>query len=455
MTRKIFLFTLRQRIISKGWKTATALIAALCLLLPPAIMLLCDQSDDSETKRIAISDVYVADQTGSDAFHFATLNFYAAAMQQDAYSRISYHDCTSREEAMGMAGDSDQTSLALILETIDGNFSADVVLPDDSPLSMDDAEGYRDFLEQAMPLVVLYKSGISISDLASMNGISYEYSYYTGDGGEEALVSGDGATSSQNLDATVKDVLSFVLPFVNIMLLYFLILFYGQGTANCVVMEKASKLMDTFLLSVRPESMVVGKVLAQAFCCILQVSIWVVSLIGGFALGIHLVEALNPATTLPIIAMFDSLGLLAGIFTPANILFFILFLAAGLLLYLALASIGGAVAGKQEDLNMTNVLFTMVLVISFLATLGFSGNMEQLSSASILDWIPFTSILIVPSHLLLGALSLWEAIGSLAVAVITALLIMVIAGRIYKAMALYKGNIPNAKQVVSMIFPKR
>ena len=86
---------------------------------------------------------------------------------------------------------------------------------------------------------------------------------------------------------------------------------------------------------------------------------------------------------MPLIQMFGHMGLLSSIFTPVNILFFLLYLAAGLLLYLAIASIGGAIASKQEDLSMTNGIFVIVLLLSFFATLGtgsFSGNFDSASS---------------------------------------------------------------------------
>ena len=41
-------------------------------------------------------------------------------------------------------------------------------------------------------------------------------------------------------------------------------------------------------------------------------------------------------------------------------------IVAGFLLYCALSSIGGAMAGKPEDLSVTNVLFTVILVAKLL-----------------------------------------------------------------------------------------
>lgn len=79
--------------------------------------------------------------------------------------------------------------------------------------------------------------------------------------------------------------------------------------------------MDTMLVSVKPEAMVIGKVLAQAFTCVIQIALWVIGLCGGFAAGIWAVKTINPDTTMPLIQMFGHMGLLSSIFTPVNILF--------------------------------------------------------------------------------------------------------------------------------------
>lgn len=454
--KKVFGFTVRHR-LTKGWKTATLIVMLLCFALPLGIMSFLEFTQKSDTPSAVISNVYTADLTDRNAFDFSVFNMIAKSSGNETFASISYHSFDTDEDALAAAETDTGNALVVVVTSDEDGFHTSVILPEASALSMDDADDYSDFLSQMFSVFAVAKSGASISDLTALGGISYKYSYYESQNGTDTLVSGDDANSEQNADATVKNVLGYMLPYVNIMLLYFLILFYGQGTANCVVLEKSSKLMDTMLVSVKPEAMVIGKVLAQAFTCVIQIALWVIGLWGGFAAGIWAVKTINPDTTMPLIQMFGHMGLLSSIFTPVNILFFLLYLAAGLLLYLAIASIGGAIASKQEDLSMTNGIFVIVLLLSFFATLGtgsFSGNFDSMGSVGILDWIPFTSILVSPSHLLLGSISIAKACGSLAVVVITALLGMALAGRIYKAMSMYKGNIPNAKQLFAMIFSK-
>ena len=46
----------------------------------------------------------------------------------------------------------------------------------------------------------------------------------------------------------IQEILNLLLPYLNCMLLYFLLLFYGQNVGGCIILEKTSKLMDTFLI---------------------------------------------------------------------------------------------------------------------------------------------------------------------------------------------------------------
>ena len=62
-------------------------------------------------------------------------------------------------------------------------------------------------------------------------------------------------TGGQTREGETMGLLSMLLPFASLMLLYFLVLLYGQSTAASVILEKTSKLMDLFLVSVEPGAM--------------------------------------------------------------------------------------------------------------------------------------------------------------------------------------------------------
>jgi len=261
-------------------------------------------------------------------------------------------------------------------------------------------------------------------------------------------------TGGRTGEGQAADVLSMVLPFVSLMLLYFLVLLYGQSTAASVILEKTSKLMDLFLVSVEPTAMVLGKVLATALAGLLQLAVWILSLMGGFAAGGALARQTAPSVTLPLLEVLKGVGRLTGLFSVPAMLEAAGLLLAGFLLYCSLSAIGGSMAGKAEDLSSTNVLFSLVLVASFFCCM-FAGGMDGMtSSARWLDYVPFTAILVTPSRVLLGQTSLMGGLVSLVLVVVCAGALTALAGRVYRLMSLYKGNPPTPRRVLRMLREK-
>ena len=161
----------------------------------------------------------------------------------------------------------------------------------------------------------------------------------------------------------------------------------------------------------------------------------------------------NPGTDMVLIQLVDSFGEFSGMFTASGVVLALLMLASGLLLYCSLAAIGGALAEKPEDLSSTNMLFVMVLIVSFFTTLYAGGTSADVPWDAITwqVWMPFTAILVAPTKILLGAMSIPEAVGSLGIVVASATLITMFAGKIYKSMSLYKGNPPSPKKIIEMM----
>ena len=243
-----------------------------------------------------------------------------------------------------------------------------------------------------------------------------------------------------------------ILPYVNIMLLYFLVLYYGQSSANSVILEKTSKLMDSFLVAVKPESMIFGKVLAEWTAALIQFGTWVLALVGGFSAGTFLVKAINPDSTMGILRLFDFLGGVTKMFALPEVLVAILMIAAGFFLYCCLAAICASFASKPEELAGTLSIFSILLVVSMLVTIraGFM-NGEMAEGAKWFDFFPFTAILITPSRVLLGTVSFGTGLLSLAVILALSVIFILIAGRVYRAMSLYRGKIPKLPQILAML----
>jgi ABC-2 type transport system permease protein len=165
-------------------------------------------------------------------------------------------------------------------------------------------------------------------------------------------------------------------------------------------MEKSSKLMESMLVAVNPVAIILGKLFAITLTGVIQIISWLGSLGLSFVIGNYGVKAINPDSTMEIIEMFKMLReLTEGMFSPMNCILAAVFIILGMLLYCSLAGIGGAMASKAEDLSSANMMFTLVLVVWFLATI-YGGGMEGTANP-VMDWIPFTAVMVTPANALL------------------------------------------------------
>ena len=460
---KIFAFTFERQVKSTGYLVGTIVFALLCFLLPAGIMAAVEYfggDSDSAVETAAVSPVqtvYVADETDGAA----DWNLLTQA-ESETFGGISYITCGSLEEADAQAGQ-EEHSLILLLEEAkkiaqenalsqvsngsQNGYQMHLLLPDNTSLSEGDAGDLESFLQANFQIILLQKSGI---DPAAAAELLVPAATEVTTVGEEALSETEAALES------MREVLGMLLPYLNIMILYFLVLFYGQGVANNVIMEKTSKLMDTFLVAVKPTAMVFGKVLAVTAASMLQFVIVAASLIGGFAAGSALVRMINQDSDMLLLLFFDSLSEFQGVMTVPGILLAVVMMVSGFFLYCSLSAIGGSAAGKPEDLSSTNVVFTTVLIVSFLAALyaGGIGSMDSGAFAKWLDFVPFTSILVTPSRIMLGEVSLGMGFVSLLLVLIVSVLCLLLAGKVYRMMALYKGNPPTPAKLMKMLKEK-
>lgn len=435
----IFWFTFVQHVKQKGYRNVTIIVAVLCLLLPAVIMPAIEYFKEDEAYESKVNKVYVVekDEKADKGTDYGVLR----SVDPERFADVVYETENSVEAAAKKA-EADGYSVVLVVDHQEKGYRLDVLLPDETKLNKKDADAYEAFLSGAFRHILIQKSGLAAAQIAEMT-MPIE------------TVWRDSSVPADESDeyAEAKSILAMVLPYLNIMILYFMILAYGQGTANAAIMEKSSKLMDLFLVSVKPQAMLLGKVFATTATGVLQIFLWIGGLFGGFALGGYFTKMVNPKTDMALIQLMDTFGEFSGMFTVSGVVLALLMLAAGLLLYCSLAAIGGAVAEKPEDLSTTNMLFVLVLLISFFATLfaGGTGSGVPWDGVTWQVWMPFTAILAAPTKILLGAMSVPEAALSLGIVVATATLITVIAGKIYKMMSLYKGNPPGPKKLVEML----
>ncbi|MBR5516463.1 MAG: ABC transporter permease [Firmicutes bacterium] len=442
---KIFSFTFKQHVRNGAYKRSTIIVALICLLLPASIMIGLEAFGDNPERipesgiNVEIGDAIEDDVYEEEPISMAGLEkIYVVDLSKDKYEDADFSkvglelvmaqaygvnveviDCKDNLEKAQKTTKGSDNALILVTEQMGTEYSFITLIPEGSKLNEDVAYNFDTFV---------------------VSGYSYMFNDIENPIDESEIITD--MTEEEMLEAeaeSAKELVSMIVLYLNIMLLYFFVLFYGQGVANSVVMEKSSKLMESMLVTVNPVAIILGKLFAITLTGIIQILSWVGSIGLSFAIGMYGVKAINPDTTMGIIEMFEMLReMTEGMFSPINCILAVIVIILGMLLYCSLAGIGGAMASKAEDLSSANMMFTLILVISFLATL-YGGGMDGASNP-VLDWIPFTAVMVTPANALLGNIPVWQTLAVIGIILVTTVAITLIAGRVYQSLVFYRGD---------------
>ncbi len=445
---KVFKFSFKNQALTKSFKGITFVIAALLFFAPPVIMLIISYNinNTKELKACGAERVYVVNETPGDDSFFDSIK----KLGVKDYTDIDYIVFDNYADAISKSS-GDSKCFVLLLDSNNG-LNANIVIPSGSEVKKSSAKNYLKFIDKHEDFFTAGLSGLDSEEIEKIN-LNSEYKTYTETGLKNNLSMDEDTERSDEITRDqVSKVFSMAIPYATIMLLYFMIVTFGQTLAQSIVMEKESKLMDTMLVSVKPESLVFGKFLSTIVSMLTQIGVWLLSIVLGFALGNVLVGKFFPDTKLALTVFFDGMKDI-NVFRPWNVALAVLFLILGMVLYLSMATIAGAMSTSKEDVSSKSSLFIFPLVGSFLAIIAGGGmNAETVS-----DWMlifPFTAAMLMPADVSLGSVSGWVIAVSIICFVFLVIVLIIAAGRIYKMMSLYKGNKLSISDVLKRTFSK-
>jgi ABC-2 type transport system permease protein len=205
-------------------------------------------------------------------------------------------------------------------------------------------------------------------------------------------------------------IVASVMPYI-----FYFILLVGSGyLLRSVVAEKENRTVEVLLLSLHPRQLMVGKILGLSVVTLVQLGVW----LGGGML------ILNRGA-----ALLDVSGFA---FPPGFIVWAILFLALGFLLFASVMAAAGAIAPTAREGGQA----TWLLVIPLMPTLMFSELFVEEPNHPLtlaLSLFPFSAPSAMVTRLALGEVPLWQIIVSLAGLALTTYLMVVLAGRFFRA----------------------
>ena len=255
-------------------------------------------------------------------------------------------------------------------------------------------------------------------------------------------------------NSELKMILGAILGFM----IYFFIFFFGGQIMRSVSEEKTSRIIEVLISSVKSIYLLFGKIIAVALVGLTQFALWIVLtllLLGGIKIAQPDIfspqsgntaqitervvtadnidsEQFNSDTTATIIENIKSINF------PLIIGMFILYFLLGYLLYGALFGAVGSLIDDDADASQFSLPITVPLIFAMICV---PIVMEDASS-SLAQWlsiIPFTSPMIMLVRIPYGV-PVWQLTVSVTLLVITVIICMYAAAKIYKSGILMHGK---------------
>ncbi|HWT75144.1 MAG TPA: ABC transporter permease [Mobilitalea sp.] len=420
----VFGFTFRQSTKGMAFRLVTTLVTILIIAALIIINVIVAKPDkENEIVISPIKTVFVLDQSGLQPTDYKTLN---PQLSEEQFKNIAFVNVTdqTREEVVKTALADSTVSIAVIITKADKSYELEAVIPSGSDIIKDQAQAVLLPIQSAFESSKLMQSGLTVQQLTTIL---------------KPVV-----TSQSNIGENTNQiayVIKMIAPMLFGLILYMMLLLYGQTISKSVSTEKTSKLMETLLTSIHPYALITGKVLAVTTIAVLQFLTWIVAAVVGLYGGNAVAHYFYPEYQNSVIAIInflkDNIGETA-MSLPAVILAILVF-CVGFLFYCVIAGLAGCLVAKPEDVSSTQAVFTFPIIISWLICYIASAASNE-GVLRIARFVPFTAPFCVPVDLITGTIGLVPGAISFVLLTLFSLLVIMLSARIYKGLILYSGQ---------------
>jgi ABC-2 type transport system permease protein len=230
---------------------------------------------------------------------------------------------------------------------------------------------------------------------------------------------------------------NYLYTYIMIMALYMVIMLYGQMVATNVATEKSSRAMELLITSVKPTSMMFGKVIASCIAGLVQL----VAIFGTALVSFRLNRQYWG----------DELGAMLDI-PPYLLGYMLVFFVLGFFMYAFLYGAVGSTASKVEDINTSVMPITLLFIVGFMVVMFSitSGSVDNLLM-KVCSFIPFTAPMAMFARIAMSTVPVYEILISIGILIGTAVGVGVLSAKIYRVGVLLYGTPPKISQILKAI----
>lgn len=268
---------------------------------------------------------------------------------------------------------------------------------------------------------------------------------------ELATYENNGTGEEATMESTSSGI-SYALGIILGMMLYMLLILYGQMVLTSVVEEKSSRVIDVMVTSSSPFQIMMGKILGIALVAVAQIAIWATLVISASKFLLPVIFSADMAATNDmmmqmIVGTLGDTGYIASLFGCL-----LLFVVGGFLLYAALFAAAGSAVDSVQEGQQYNTIIMMPIILSIIVMMSIFND----PNSPIAFWasmVPFTSPIVMIARIPFG-IPWWEVAVSLVVLYASFVVVVWLASRIFRIGIFMHGKRPSWRELLQWIRTK-
>jgi ABC-2 type transport system permease protein len=258
----------------------------------------------------------------------------------------------------------------------------------------------------------------------------------------------NGTGNEEEMESTSSGI-NYILGILLGMMLYMIIIVYGQMVLTSVVEEKSSRVIDVMVTSCSPFQLMMGKILGIASVALTQIAIWAVLIIAASKFLIPSIFSADVVASSDmmmqgVIGTLGDTGYIAQLFV-----YLALFILGGFLLYASLYAAAGSAVDSVQDGQQFNTIIMMPIILSIIVMMTVFND----PNSPIAFWasvVPFTSPIVMIARIPFG-IPTWEIVTSIVVLYLSFLLTTWLAAKIYRIGIFMHGKRPSWRELASWL----
>ncbi|MBQ8638892.1 MAG: ABC transporter permease [Lachnospiraceae bacterium] len=426
-TGKVFSFTLLQMLKNKA-NLVSLIIMVLFSLLSVPFMVLTGGADMHMDEEFMIQTAYIRNETNY------TIDLEQIAELEPELSAIAVKEAEFEAEDYEAHLNPGELLIRIYQESLLEGFVVEA-----SALTEDESESYEASLMMGAVLRVFDQAryeamGITEEQIAVISS-SYEVN----------VTSVDDFLNPETTSFDTRYWLQYIYAIV-IMVLSILAVSY---IIRAIVEEKASKLVELLMVSVKPLALVVGKILAS----MVFVFGMIASMVLGFVIS-YLVSSLFFDVSV-VGGIFGTLGISAdslNVDAPA-IVSIVISVLTGFTTFSILAGLFGSACSSTSEMESAIMAPTMITMAGYLVSVAISG-MNGGPVVIFCSLCPIISVFCGPVQYLVGNIGFPVLVLSWVLQLAVVVLLALFCAKIYRELIIYRGSRVTVKQMIAMAMGK-